>query len=96
MWEAWHRRTRLLAAVVDDAGREHAVAAGSLACERDRAVPGRDRGVRSLRPARDENGRIACPLYRFEFPTTAITGAAAACHDGGEVESLTMEPSLLQ
>src|SRR5260370_13344156 len=49
--------------------REHAVAAGSLACERNR-LQFLDQTVEcvSLRPARDENGRVSLRRgYRFEF-----------------------------
>ena len=60
--------------------REHAVAAGSRACERDR-LQFLDETVEcvSLRAARDENGRVARGAYTgSNSPTTATTGAPAA------------------
>jgi hypothetical protein len=79
--------------------REHAVAASSLACERDH-LQFLDETVEcvSLRPARDENGRVALRrVYRFEFSDNGDNRRAGSIvMMGGEVESLTMEPFLLQ
>ena len=73
--------------------REHALVAGSRACERDETVE-----CVSLRPARDENGRVALRrVYRFEFSDNGHNRRAGSIvMMGGEVESLTMEPFLLQ
>lgn len=79
--------------------REHALAAGSLACERDR-LQFLDQTVEcvSLRPARDENGRATLRrVYRFEFSDNGDNRRAGSIvMMGGKVESLTMEPFLLQ
>jgi hypothetical protein len=79
--------------------REGAVAAGSRACERDR-LQFLDQTVEcvSVRPARDENGRAALRrVYRFEFSDNGDNRRAGSIvMMGGEVESLTMEPFLLQ
>ncbi len=79
--------------------REHALVAGSRACERDR-LQFLDETVEcvSLRPARDENGRVALRrVYRFEFSDNGDNRRAGSIVTmGGKVESLTMEPFLLQ
>jgi hypothetical protein len=79
--------------------REHAVAAGSLACERN-GLQFLDQTVEcvSLRPTRDENGHIALRrVYRFEFSDNGNNRRGGSIVTmGGEVESLTMEPFLLQ
>ena len=102
MWEAWALAAlALLAWLWFDSmrARERALRAGSRACERDR-LQFLDETVEcvSLRPARDENGRIALRrVYRFEFSDNGDNRRAGSIVMlGGEVESLTMEPFLLQ
>jgi len=79
--------------------REHAVAAGARACERN-ALQFLDQTVEcvSVRPARDEKGRVALRrVYRFEFSDNGDNRRGGSIVTmGGEVESLTMEPFLLQ
>ena len=102
MWEAWALAAlALLAWLWFDSmrAREHAVAAGSRACERDQ-LQFLDETVEcvSLRPTRDENGHIALRrVYRFEFSDNGNNRRGGSIvMMGGEVESLTMEPFLLQ
>ncbi len=102
MWEAWALvALALLAWLWFDSmrARERAVAAGARACERD-GLQFLDETVEfvSLRPARDENGRVALRrVYRFEFSDDGRNRRAGGIVMlGGEVESLTMEPFLLQ
>jgi hypothetical protein len=101
MWEAWALvALALLAWLWFDSmrARERAVAAGALACERD-GLQFLDETVEcvSLRPARDENGRIALRrVYRFEFSDDGRNRRSGGIVMlGGEVESLTLEPFLL-
>jgi hypothetical protein len=79
--------------------RERAVAAGSDACRRD-ALQFLDETVEcvSLRPARDEAGRLVLRrVYRFEFSDNGDNRRAGSIVMlGGEVESLVMEPFLVQ
>lgn len=79
--------------------REGAVAAGSRACERN-GLQFLDQTVEcvSLRPAREENGRVALRrVYRFEFSDNGDNRRGGSIvMMGGKVESLTMEPFLLQ
>jgi hypothetical protein len=79
--------------------RERAVAAGRSACERER-LQFLDETVEcvSLRPARGEDGRLLLRrVYRFEFSDTGDNRrVGSVVMLGGEVESLTMEPFLLQ
>src|SRR5579863_4405006 len=79
--------------------REHAVAAGRSACERD-ALQFLDETVEcvSLKPRRDADGRaVLRRIYRFEFSDNGANRRAGnIVMMGGEVESLTMEPFLLQ
>lgn len=79
--------------------REHAVAAGARACERDR-LQFLDETVEcvSLWPARDSHGRMALKrVYRFEFSDNGDNRRVGSIVMlGGEVESLIMEPFLLQ
>jgi Protein of unknown function (DUF3301) len=79
--------------------RERAVTAGRRACERD-ALQLLDETVEcvSLRPVRDADGRVALRrIYRFEFSDNGDNRRAGnIVMMGGEVESLTMEPFLLQ
>ena len=79
--------------------RERAVAAGSRVCERER-LQLLDETVEcvSLRPVRDENGRVLLRrVYRFEFSDNGDNRRAGSIVMlGGEVESLTMEPFLLR
>jgi len=79
--------------------REHAVAAGSRACERN-GLQFLDQTVEcvSLRPARDENGHVSLRrVYQFEFSDNGDNRRGGSIvMMGGEVESLTMEPFLLQ
>ena len=101
MWEAWALvALALLAWLWFDSmrARESAIAAGTRACESD-GLQFLDETVEcvSLRPARDENGRIALRrIYRFEFSDNGDNrrGGSVALL-GGKVESLTMEPFLL-
>ena len=102
MWEAWALAAlALLAWLWFDSmrAREHAVAAGSRACERDQ-LQFLDETVEcvSLRPVRDENGRITLRrVYRFEFSDNGNNRRGGSIvMMGGEVESLIMEPFLLQ
>jgi hypothetical protein len=102
MWEAWALAAlAVLAWLWFDSmrAREGAVAAGVLACERDR-LQFLDETVEcvSVRPARDENGRVALRrVYRFEFSDNGDNRRAGSIVMlGGEVESLAMEPFLLQ
>jgi hypothetical protein len=79
--------------------RESAVAAGQRACEREQ-LQFLDETVEcvSLRPARNEHGRLNLRrVYRFEFSDTGNSRRAGTVVVlGDEVESLTMEPFLLQ
>jgi hypothetical protein len=79
--------------------RERAIIAGRRACERD-ALQFLDETVEctSLRPARDAEGHAALRrIYRFEFSDNGDNRRAGnIVMLGGEVESLTMEPFLLQ
>ncbi len=52
----------------------------------------------SLRPARDENGHVSLRrVYQFEFSDNGDNRRGGSIvMMGGEVESLTMEPFLLQ
>jgi len=102
MWEAWALAAfAVLAWLWFDSmrAREHAVAAGLRACEHDR-LQFLDQTVEcvSLRPARDENGRFVLRrVYRFEFSDNGDNRRGGSIVMlGGEVESLTMEPFLLQ
>ena len=102
MWEVW-----ALAAIAvlgwlwydSMRARERAVAAGARACERER-LQFLDETVEcvSLRPVRDEGGRMLLRrVYRFEFSDNGDNRRAGSIVMlGGEVESLTMEPFLLQ
>src|SRR5262245_52650684 len=79
--------------------RERAVAAGQAACQRDR-LQFLDETVEctSVRPARNAAGRLQLRrVYRFEFSDDGSrrrTGSIIML--SGTVESLTMEPFLLQ
>ena len=102
MWETWGLAAlALLAWLWFDSmrARERAVAAGSRACERD-GLQFLDETVEcvSLRPARDENGRIALRrIYRFEFSDNGDNRRGGNVSLlGGRVESLTMDPYLLR
>jgi hypothetical protein len=79
--------------------RERAVAAGQNACTRER-LQFLDETVEctSVRPARDAEGRLALRrVYRFEFSDDGSTRRAGVIVMlSGDVESLTMEPFLLQ
>ena len=79
--------------------RERAVAAGQAACARER-LQLLDETVEciSVRPARDEAGHLVLRrVYRFEFSDDGSRRRAGAIvMVSGEVESLTMEPFLLQ
>jgi len=79
--------------------RERAVAAGQNACARDR-LQFLDETVEctSVRPARDAEGRLQLRrVYRFEFSDDGNNRRAGSIVMlSGEVESLTMEPFLLQ
>ena len=79
--------------------REHAVAAGAHACGRN-GLQFLDETVEcvSLRPARNESGQLVLRrIYRFEFSDNGNNRRAGSISMlGGEVESLTMEPFLLQ
>jgi len=102
MWEPW-----VLAAIAllgwlwfdSMRARERAVAAGSRACARD-ALQFLDETVEcvSLRPARNDDGRLVLRrVYRFEFSDDGEhRRGGSIVMLGGEVESLTMEPFLLQ
>src|SRR5712691_5309313 len=79
--------------------REHAVVAGSHACERDR-LQFLDETVEciSVRPARNAAGHLVLRrMYRFEFSDDGNSRRSGMIVMlSGEVESLTMEPFLLQ
>ena len=102
MWEPW-----VLAAIAllgwlwfdSMRARERAVAAGSRACERD-ALQFLDETVEcvSLWPARNDDGRLVLRrVYRFEFSDDGQhRRGGSIVMRGSEVESLTMEPFLLQ
>ena len=79
--------------------REHAIAAGRRACERD-ALQFLDETVEcvSFRPARNDKGRLQLRrIYRFEFSDNGENRRAGnVVMLGAEVESLTLEPFLLQ
>ena len=79
--------------------RERAVAAGQSACARDR-LQFLDETVEctSVKPVRNAAGRIVLRrMYRFEFSDDGSTRRAGLIVMlSGEVESLTMEPFLLQ
>jgi uncharacterized protein DUF3301 len=79
--------------------RERAVAAGKSACARER-LQFLDETVEctSVRPARDPAGRLVLRrVYRFEFSDDGSRRRAGLIVVlSGEVESLTMEPFLLQ
>lgn len=79
--------------------RERAVAAGQQACARDR-LQFLDETVEciSVRPVRNPAGRLVLRrVYRFEFSDDGSSRRAGSIVMlSGEVESLTMEPFLLQ
>ncbi|HKW37468.1 MAG TPA: DUF3301 domain-containing protein [Burkholderiales bacterium] len=79
--------------------RERAVAVGQAACARDR-LQFLDETVEctSVRPARDAAGRLVLRrVYRFEFSDDGSSRRAGSIVMlSAEVESLTMEPFLLQ
>ena len=79
--------------------RERAVAAGQAACARER-LQFLDETVEctSLRPARNEAGQLVLRrVYRFEFSDDgSLRRSGQIVMLSGEVESLTMEPFLLQ
>jgi Protein of unknown function (DUF3301) len=79
--------------------REHAVAAGQAACARER-LQFLDETVEciALKPVRNEAGRLVLRrVYRFEFSDDGSRRRAGSIVMlSGEVESLTMEPFLLQ
>ena len=79
--------------------RERAVAAGQDACARER-LQFLDETVEctSVRPARSGAGRLVLRrVYRFEFSDDGIRRRGGSIVMlSGEVESLTMEPFLLQ
>jgi hypothetical protein len=79
--------------------RERAVALGQAACARER-LQFLDETVEcvSVRPARNAAGRLVLKrLYRFEFSDDgSARRAGLIVMLSGEVESLTMEPFLLQ
>jgi hypothetical protein len=79
--------------------RERAVAAGQRACARD-GLQFLDETVEctSVRPARNAAGRLQLRrVYRFEFSDDGShRRAGSIVMLSGEVESLTMEPFLLQ
>lgn len=79
--------------------RERAVAAGQAACARER-LQFLDETVEctSLRPVRNGAGRLVLRrVYRFEFSDDgSARRAGSVVMLSGEVESLTMEPFLLQ
>jgi hypothetical protein len=79
--------------------REHAVAAGRGACEREHLQLLDDTvECTSVRPGRDEGGRVRLRrVYRFEFSDTGDNRRAGRIVMlGGEVESLSMDPFLLR
>ena len=79
--------------------REHAVAAGQAACARER-LQFLDETVEctSVKPARNQAGQLVLRrVYRFEFSDDGSRRrAGTVVMFSGEVESLTMEPFLLQ
>jgi hypothetical protein len=79
--------------------REHAVAAGQAACARE-GLQFLDETVEciSVRPARNEAGHLVLRrVYRFEFSDDGSRRRSGQIVMlSGEVESLTMEPFLLQ
>jgi hypothetical protein len=79
--------------------RERAVAVGQAACARER-LQFLDETVEctSVRPARNAAGRLALRrVYRFEFSDDGSRRRSGQIVMlSGEVESLTMEPFLLQ
>jgi Protein of unknown function (DUF3301) len=79
--------------------RERAVAAGQEACARER-LQFLDETVEcvSLWPARNDDGRLVLRrVYRFEFSDDGQhRRGGSIVMRGSEVESLTMEPFLLQ
>jgi len=79
--------------------RERAVAAGQRACVRE-GLQFLDETVEcvSVWPARNESGRLVLRrVYRFEFSDDgAHRRSGSIVMFSGEVESLTMEPFLLQ
>ena len=79
--------------------RERAVAAGQNACARER-LQFLDETVEctSVRPVRNAAGRLQLRrVYRFEFSDDGSRRRAGSIVMlSGEVESLTMEPFLLQ
>jgi len=79
--------------------RERAVAAGQNACARER-LQFLDETVEctSVRPVRNAAGRLQLRrIYRFEFSDDGSQRRAGSIVMlSGEVESLTMEPFLLQ
>jgi hypothetical protein len=79
--------------------RERAVVAGQAACARER-LQFLDETVEctSVRPARDAAGRLQLRrVYRFEFSDDGSNRRAGSIVMlSAEVESLTMEPFLLQ
>jgi hypothetical protein len=102
MWEPWALAgIALLVWLWYDSmrARERAVAAGLRACERER-LQLLDETVEcvSLWPARDPDGRLALRrVYRFEFSDNGDNRRGGSIVMlGGDVESLTMEPFLLQ
>ena len=101
MWEAWALAALALAGWFwfdSMRARESALAAGSLACERN-GLQFLDETVEcvSLRLTRGGDGRLTLRrLYRFEFSDNGLnrrSGNIAIL--GKEVESLNMEPFLL-
>ena len=79
--------------------RERAVAAGQAACARER-LQFLDETVEctSVKPARNEAGHLVLRrVYRFEFSDNGSRRRSGqVIMLSGEVESLTMEPFLLQ
>jgi hypothetical protein len=79
--------------------RERAVVAGKAACEHDR-LQFLDETVEciSVRPARNAAGHLVLRrMYRFEFSDDGNSRRSGMIVMlSGEVESLTMEPFLLQ
>jgi len=79
--------------------REHAVAAGQAACARER-LQFLDETVEctSVKPARNAAGRLQLRrVYRFEFSDDGSNRRSGSIVMlSAEVESLTMEPFLLQ
>ena len=79
--------------------RERALSVGPLACQRN-GLQFLDETVEciSLRPARNEDGRVVLRrIYRFEFTDNGKSRRAGTIiMMGGEAVSLSMEPYLLQ